>query len=261
MLKAQLSLVLASDETLMELAEVVNRTRFDCYLQRSVRQKQVREYMNACRKVHISFPISACRDPKDDKFLAVAVHGQADLIVTGDADLLALHPFRGISIRTPADYLELQWPVYPEDIMTSSATKPRRVAVYCGSANGTNPAFLDEARTLGTAIAAAGLGMVYGGANIGLMGAVADAALVGGAEVVGVLPEVLAGKEIAHTGLTRLELVPTMHQRKARMIALADAFMVLLDTAVTAGFLKQRNRELLRVAANAEEAVAMLIAH
>jgi uncharacterized protein (TIGR00730 family) len=171
------------------------------------------------------------------------------------------------------------------------------VAVYCGSADGSNPAFLAEARALGSAIAAAGLGLVYGGANVGLMGSVADTALAGGAEVIGVLPAVLEGREIAHTGLTRLELVPTMHERKARMAALADAFLVLpggygtldemlevvtwaqlglhacpvilintagywdgllafLDTAVTAGFLKQKNRELLRVAANAKEAVA-----
>ena len=181
--------------------------------------------------------------------------------------------------------------------MASTNPPHRRVAVYCGSADGTNPAFLAEARALGSAIAAAGLGLVYGGANVGLMGAVADTALAGGAEVIGVLPAVLEGREIAHTGLTRLELVPTMHERKARMAALADAFLVLpggygtldemleavtwaqlglhanpvilintagywdgllafLDTTVSAGFLKQKNRELLRVAANAEEAVA-----
>jgi hypothetical protein len=103
----------------------------------------------------------------------------------------------------------------------------RRVTVYCGSADGNDPAYLAEARALGEAIAAAGLGLIYGGANAGLMGAVADAALAGGAEVIGVLPDVLAGKEIAHTGLTRLELVSTMHERKARMAALADAFMIL----------------------------------
>ncbi len=97
----------------------------------------------------------------------------------------------------------------------------RRVAVYCGSANGTTPV-LAEARALGAALAAAGLGLVYGGANIGLMGAVADAALAGGADVVGVLPDVLTGHEIAHEGLSRLELVATMHERKARMAELAD---------------------------------------
>ncbi|MFP5237454.1 MAG: TIGR00730 family Rossman fold protein [Acidobacteriota bacterium] len=102
-----------------------------------------------------------------------------------------------------------------------------RVAVYCGSASGTHPAFLAEASALGRAIAAAGLGLVYGGANIGLMGAVADAALAGDAEVIGVLPEILKGREIEHTGLTRLEHVATMHQRKARMVALADAFLML----------------------------------
>ena len=80
---------------------------------------------------------------------------------------------------------------------------------------------------LGKAIGAAGLGLVYGGANVGLMGAVADAALAAGAEVIGVLPQVLAGKEIAHVGLTALEMVPTMHERKARMAELADAFLVL----------------------------------
>lgn len=103
----------------------------------------------------------------------------------------------------------------------------RRVAVYCGSANGGDPAFLAEAKELGSAIARAGLNLVYGGASVGLMGAVADAALAGGAEVIGVLPEILSGSEIAHRGLTRLEMVPTMHERKARMVKLADAFLML----------------------------------
>ncbi|HXR39984.1 MAG TPA: TIGR00730 family Rossman fold protein [Terracidiphilus sp.] len=185
--------------------------------------------------------------------------------------------------------------------MTTSSQPKRRLAVYCGSATGNDPAFLAEARALGAAIAAAGLGLVYGGASVGLMGAVADAALGGGAEVIGVLPDVLAGKEIVHTGLTRLELVSTMHERKARMAHLADAFLILpggygtleellevvtwaqlrlhakpcilintagywngllqfLDTAVVAGFLKQKNRNLLRVAHSAAEAVGMVVA-
>jgi len=142
--------------------------------------------------------------------------------------------------------------------------------------------------------------LVYGGATAGLMGAVADAALAGGAEVIGVLPDVLADKEIAHAGLTRLELVSTMHERKARMAKLADAFLILpggygtleellevvtwaqlrihnkpvvlinivgywdgllafLDTAVAAGFLKPKNRELLWVAADANEAIALTV--
>ena len=111
--------------------------------------------------------------------------------------------------------------------MNAVEKRVKRVAVYCGSANGTDPAFLAEASALGKAIAAAGLGLVYGGASVGLMGAVADAALAGGAEVIGVLPEILTGSEIAHTGLTRLEVVPTMHERKARMVKLADAFLIL----------------------------------
>jgi hypothetical protein len=111
--------------------------------------------------------------------------------------------------------------------MSTPAKPPRRIAVYCGSAEGSDLAYLAEARALGREIAAAGLGIVYGGANVGLMGAVADAALAAGGEVIGVLPEVLAGREIAHTGLTRLESVATMHQRKARMVTLADAFLIL----------------------------------
>ena len=92
---------------------------------------------------------------------------------------------------------------------------------------GHNPAFRAEAAALGKAIAAAGLGLVYGGANCGLMGAVADAALKGGAEVIGVLPAVLGDREIAHPGLTRLEMVESMHERKARMVELAEAFVIL----------------------------------
>jgi uncharacterized protein (TIGR00730 family) len=102
-----------------------------------------------------------------------------------------------------------------------------RIAVYCGSASGNDPAFLAEATALGNAIADAGYRLVYGGASVGLMGAVANAALSAGAEVIGVLPEILSGKEIAHTALTALELVPTMHDRKARMVELADAFLIL----------------------------------
>lgn len=183
--------------------------------------------------------------------------------------------------------------------MNPSDGRKRRVAVYCGSAAGTDPEFLAEAISLGREIAAASFGLVYGGANIGLMGAVASAALDNGAEVIGVLPEVLAGKEIAHTGLTSLEMVPTMHERKARMAELADAFLILpggygtfdelmeavtwaqlglhakpcilintagywngllsfLDSTVAAGFLKQENRQLLRVVASAADAIHLL---
>ncbi len=116
---------------------------------------------------------------------------------------------------------------YSECGMNADGKVVKRVAVYCGSAEGNDPAFLAEAVALGEAIAEAGLGLVYGGASVGLMGAVADAALARGAEVIGVLPVVLSGSEIAHTGLTRLEVVQTMHERKARMVKLADAFLML----------------------------------
>lgn len=111
--------------------------------------------------------------------------------------------------------------------MTQSSKTIRRVAVFCGSAFGNDPAFRAEATALGEAIARTGLVLVYGGACRGLMGAVADAALANAGEVVGVLPDALKGREIAHAGLTSLELVPTMHERKARMHELSDAFIVL----------------------------------
>jgi uncharacterized protein (TIGR00730 family) len=158
--------------------------------------------------------------------------------------------------------------------LNEGRVRVRRVAVYCGSANGSQPAFRAEAT------------------------AVADAVLAGGAEVIGILPAVLAGREIAHTGLTSLEMVPTMHERKARMAELADAFLVLpggygtldelmeavtwaqlglhdkpcilintagywngllefLDSIVAAGFLKAENRQLLQVAESAADAVRM----
>ena len=112
-------------------------------------------------------------------------------------------------------------------MMTSTSKPLRRVAVFCGSAFGNNPAFRAEATALGTAIAKAGIGLVYGGACRGLMGAVADAALAAGGEVIGVLPEALSGREIAHNGLTSLELVSTMHERKARIHELSDAILAL----------------------------------
>jgi putative PIN family toxin of toxin-antitoxin system len=104
--RAQGSMVLASNLTRQELSEVADRSRFDRYVAREIRQRLVAEYLRATMLIDIPFPIHACRDPRDDKFLEVAVHGRADLILTGDADLLALHPFRGIAILTPAEYLE-----------------------------------------------------------------------------------------------------------------------------------------------------------
>jgi uncharacterized protein (TIGR00730 family) len=103
----------------------------------------------------------------------------------------------------------------------------RRIGVFCGSSDGACPEFRSEAIALGEAIAAAGLGLVYGGAGVGLMGALADAALARGAEVIGVLPRILEGREIAHPGLTSLEIVATMHDRKARIHQLSCALITL----------------------------------
>ena len=103
----------------------------------------------------------------------------------------------------------------------------KNICVFCGSANGRREAYARSARKFGGALAAKGLGLVYGGGSIGLMGVVADAALEGGAPVVGVIPRALARREIAHHGLTRLEVVPSMHARKARMARLSDAFVAM----------------------------------
>ncbi len=101
-----------------------------------------------------------------------------------------------------------------------------RIAVFLGSSTGPD-AHRAATTAVGEAIARAGHGIVYGGAHVGLMGLLADAALAAGGEVVGVLPQNLVEREVGHTGLTRLELVGTMHERKARMADLADAFVAL----------------------------------
>jgi len=103
----------------------------------------------------------------------------------------------------------------------------KRICVYCGSNPGRSPAYAGAARALGAELARRGLGLVYGGASVGVMGAVADAALAHGGEVIGVIPHFFSGKEVAHQGLDRLLIVDTMHERKARMAELADGFIAL----------------------------------
>lgn len=103
----------------------------------------------------------------------------------------------------------------------------KSLCIYCGSAAGANPAFLEEAVTAGTIIARAGIRLIYGGGRVGLMGAVADAALAAGGEVVGVMPADLVSQEIGHTGLTELKVVNSMHERKWAMAELADGFLCL----------------------------------
>lgn len=109
----------------------------------------------------------------------------------------------------------------------SSPSLPRRIAVFCGSARGNDPRHADEARALGHAMAARGIGLVYGGGSIGLMGTVADAVLERGGEVIGVIPRTLWEREVGHRGLTDLRIVETMHERKAMMAELSDAFVAL----------------------------------
>ncbi len=102
-----------------------------------------------------------------------------------------------------------------------------RICAFCGSSVGGDPKYLAAAKTLGEQIARRGWGLVYGGTSVGLMGAAADAALAGGAEVIGVLPRNLQEREIAHRDLTKLHLVGSMHERKALMASLSDAFVAL----------------------------------
>jgi hypothetical protein len=103
----------------------------------------------------------------------------------------------------------------------------KRVCVFCGAQPGHDPVHADLAAALGRAIAARGLGLVYGGGKVGLMGIVADAALKSGAEVIGVIPEALMDRELGHGGVTELRVVPSMHVRKAMMNDLSDGFVVL----------------------------------
>ena len=101
------------------------------------------------------------------------------------------------------------------------------IAVYCGSNPGFNPAYLAAASEVGAALAARNIRLVYGGGSVGLMGAVADAVLAGGGQVTGVITEHLVAKEVGHHGLTELQVVGSMHERKARMVALAHGVICL----------------------------------
>lgn len=101
------------------------------------------------------------------------------------------------------------------------------VCVYCGSNPGKSPQYIEAAQDLGQELVARGLGLVYGGSSVGLMGAVADAVLRAGGRVTGVIPHSLASKELAHKGLTELFVVASMHERKAKMAQLADGFIAM----------------------------------
>jgi uncharacterized protein (TIGR00730 family) len=103
----------------------------------------------------------------------------------------------------------------------------RRLCVFCGASPGRNPAHAAFAREVGADLARRGIGVVYGGSRVGLMGALADGALSAGAEVIGVIPRGLVDREVAHGGLTELRVVETLHERKAVMASLADGFVAL----------------------------------
>ncbi|WP_375250584.1 TIGR00730 family Rossman fold protein [Sphingomonas sp.] len=103
----------------------------------------------------------------------------------------------------------------------------KRLAIYCGSATPADPFYIDLAREVGDTLARGGIGVVYGGGRLGLMGAVADAALAAGGEVIGVIPQALVDAEVAHRGLTELHVVPGMHQRKQAFTNLSDGFVTL----------------------------------
>src|SRR6476659_7546142 len=102
-----------------------------------------------------------------------------------------------------------------------------RICVFCGASPGNEARYVDAARAVGEGLAERGIGVVYGGGRVGLMGTLADAALAAGGEVIGVIPQGLVDRELAHPGLTRLDVVGTLHERKARMGERADAFIAL----------------------------------
>ena len=102
-----------------------------------------------------------------------------------------------------------------------------RICVFCGSRNGERPEYVAAARALGVTLARKGIGLVFGGGKIGLMGAIADAVLEAGGSAIGVMPQRLIDREIAHKGVTELHVVNTMHQRKALMEKLSDAFIAI----------------------------------
>jgi len=102
-----------------------------------------------------------------------------------------------------------------------------RLAVYCGSATPLDPVYIESARAVGRTLAERGIGVVYGGGRLGLMGAIADSALAAGGEVIGIIPQALVAAEVAHRGLTELHVVDTMHQRKQAFTDLSDGFVNL----------------------------------
>ena len=143
----------------------------------------------------------------------------------------------------------------------------KRIAVYCGSSMGADPAFAEMARSLAHEMVARGIDLVYGGGRLGLMGVMADTVLEAGGKVYGVIPAALVDKEVAHRGCTELHQVAGMHERKARMTELCDGFVVhgfwrgldlFMDHVSDSGFLSQARREQLLHAHTPSEAIDRL---
>lgn len=107
------------------------------------------------------------------------------------------------------------------------ANQLKRIVVYCGANVGNNPAYKTAAESVGRTLAEQGIGLVYGGGGVGLMGVVADAALAAGGEVIGVIPEALKALEVEHKNLTEMHVVPDMHSRKAMMLGLSDGVIAM----------------------------------
>ena len=103
----------------------------------------------------------------------------------------------------------------------------KRICVFCGSSTGIRPAYADAARRTGSALVRRGIGLVYGGGCVGLMGTIADAVIDGSGEVIGIIPEALVDRELAHREVTELIIVRSMHERKAKMAEMSDAFIAL----------------------------------
>jgi uncharacterized protein (TIGR00730 family) len=140
----------------------------------------------------------------------------------------------------------------------------KRICVFCGSAVGARDSYAEAARALGREVAARGIGLVYGGGAVGLMGIAADAALQAGGEVVGVIPYGLLKREVGHGGGVEMHIVDTMHERKAKMAELSDGFVVLpggygtLDGMTREGFIRPTHRPLAMRAGSVGEALDAL---
>lgn len=198
-----------------------------------------------------SFADAAVREVQEELGITLpAVHpfGMYTAAAANEADAtVTAEVFTAVCLDEPAPAAEIEdiaWvdrsapdvplaPLLANQVFPALPAPLSAVAVYCGSALGNSPAFASAATSLGAALAKAGLDLVYGGGKVGLMGTIADAVLAAGGDVYGVITHGLADKELSHPGIQHLEIVDTMHQRKARMAELSDAFVALPGGAGT----------------------------